>query len=123
MKMIDNITKPLFLLALLAGCGGPLSAAVMISAPPAANPLVFPNPWRSDLHQDKPITFEQMPADATLKIFTVDAKLVVSLSTGNGTVVWDRLNSAGDRVSSGLYLYLVEDASGRKIRGKFAIIR
>ena len=41
----------------------------------------------------------------------------------NGTTNWDRTNSSGDTVASGIYLYVVKDPHGHIIRGKLAIVK
>ncbi len=84
---------------------------------------VHPSPWRSDLHAGYPITFDNLPTNSTIKIFTLPGRWVRTLShlTSQGT--WDLKNDDGDLVASGLFLYLITDDQGRKIHGKFAIAR
>ena len=69
------------------------------------------------------ITFDQMPANSTVKIFTVSGRWVKTLSAPGGSVPWDLTNDAGDRVASGIYLYWIVDGQGNKTRGKLAVIR
>ena len=56
-----------------AGNGSPQAQAyvTLIEATPAASVRVFPNPWRGDTHRAAPITFDHLPAESTIKIFTV----------------------------------------------------
>ena len=89
---------------------------------------VFPNPWRADRHSGRNITFDTLPANATITLFTVSGHLVKTLGAqgsglGTGTLTWDRTNDSGDTVASGLYLYLLKTPDGQTARGKFAIIR
>jgi hypothetical protein len=83
---------------------------------------VYPNPWRA-ARGDGDIVFDQLPANSTVKIFTVSSRWVKTLSAPGGSVSWDLTNDAGDKVASGLYFYLITDSQGNKTRGKFAIIR
>ena len=113
-------------------------------APPTAggnSPIVtdftqvreYPNPWRSDRPNNGFITFDQMPPNSTVKIFTVSGHLVRTLtSTVSGTNVlasWDVKNDSGDKVASGVYVYLITvgdtgyGGNGQKLRGKVAVIR
>jgi len=84
---------------------------------------VFPNPWRADQHTGLSMTFDQMPPNSTVKIFTVSGHWVKTLEAPSGAVAWDLKTDNGDKAASGLYLYLVTDSSGNTFKGKFAIIR
>ena len=85
---------------------------------------VHPNPWRSDQHAALPLIFDQVTPGATIKIFTVSAHWVQSIMADDqGIARWDLKNSDGERVQSGLYLYLATDSQGNKAHGKFVIIR
>lgn len=85
---------------------------------------VFPNPWRADQDGNTTITFDHLPPSASIKIFTVSGHEIRTLSAdGGGNAAWDRTNNAGDKVASGIYLYLITDSQGNKTNGKLAIIR
>lgn len=84
---------------------------------------VYPNPWRADQDGNSTITFDHMSPASTVKIFTISAREVRTLSADNGSAEWDRTNNAGDKVASGIYLYLITDGQGNQTKGKLAIIR
>jgi len=84
---------------------------------------VYPNPWRSDRGYPSQMTFDQMTPNSTVKIFTISAHYVRTLQAPSGSVPWDLKNENGDRVASGIYLFLATDDHGNKARGKFAVIR
>jgi hypothetical protein len=85
---------------------------------------VYPNPWRKDKHIAQPdVTFANLPSNATVKIFTVSGHLVKDLGKVNGHVSWNLKNESGDKVASGVYIYLVTNDQNQKLRGKLAIIR
>lgn len=88
----------------------------------AAEPRVYPNPWRADRNSSASVTFDRMPADSSVRIFTISGQEVKSLDATNGSVAWDRTNEQGERVASGVYLYLVTDILGQESHGKIAII-
>jgi hypothetical protein len=92
-------------------------------APAAANPRVFPNPWRQNADSNRLLTFDQLPDGATIKIFTVSAHWVKTLKAPAGKAEWDLTNDGGQPVASGFYLYLMTDGRGWKKTGKFAVIR
>lgn len=84
---------------------------------------VYPNPWRSNVHEGHPITFDQLSGGTTIKIFTVSGRSVITLPASNNSVTWDLKNDSGELVQSGLYLFVATDDQGNKVRGKFSIIR
>lgn len=90
---------------------------------PIPTPVVRPNPWRADRHSAMGITFEGLPANVNLRLFTISGHLVREFANISTTVSWDLTNTSGQRVASGVYLYLVTDGQGQKVRGKLAIIK
>jgi len=84
----------------------------------------FPNPWdvRNPKDAGKPITFANIPSGGKVKIFTLSGFFVKSLDSSGGFSIWDRTNSAGKSVASGLYFYLVTDVPNTT-RGTIAIIK
>jgi hypothetical protein len=96
--------------------------------PPSTNasafsPQVYPNPWRSDKHTGKNITFDGLTTGTDIKIFTVSGHKVAELHTDGPNIPWTLTNDAGDKVASGIYLYLITDTQGDKAKGKVAVIK
>jgi len=106
-----------------SGGGGGSSSSSGPAASIVENVRVYPNPWRGNQHGGKPITFDQMNGNSTVKIFTEDAHWVKTLQAPNGSVMWDLTNDSGKKVASGLYLYSAADGSGSATQGKFSIIK
>ncbi len=80
------------------------------------------------------IKFINLPAECTLRIFTVNGRLVRTLHLNeggnlsaldmlNGTLTWDLLSSDNLTVSYGVYLYHVEAPGLGEKTGTFAIIK
>lgn len=90
---------------------------------------IYPNPWRSDKHSGLPVIFDQLPTGSTVKIFTLSGHLARTLDAPAGTTSWDLTNDSGDKVASGIYIYLITTGNtgyggnGQKVRGKVAVIR
>jgi hypothetical protein len=85
---------------------------------------VYPNPWRADRHAHFPVTFDGLPPQATVRLYSLSGHAVKTLvSDASGKVFWDRTNQDGDRVASGLYLYTASCADSKPIVGKLALIR
>ena len=61
-----------------------------------------------------------------IKIYTISGELVEKIEHDDnfdGNEYWDLKNSAGKKVSPGLYIYVVEADNGLSKIGKFAIVR
>jgi len=104
-------------------CPAPPTGGTGITVSNLSAVQVYPNPWRSDKHAGKSVTFANLPTNTSVKIFTVSGHLAKDLGMANGSVTWDLTNDSGDKVASGVYLYLITDSQGDKARGKLAIIR
>jgi len=87
--------------------------------------VVFPNPFRSDLHSDNKIYFDFLTAGARVRIFDVSGELIRELTDNNddGFVEWGLDTSSGKKVASGIYIYLATDASGNKKVGRLGVVR
>jgi hypothetical protein len=104
-----------------AGLTGQLTG---ITTVPPTSVRVYPSPWRADHNTGTPIHFDGLPITSTVKIFTISGEWVRTLTTQGTMATWsDLANDKGDKVASGIYIYLVTDGQGGKTRGKFAIIR
>ncbi|MFH1897637.1 MAG: T9SS type A sorting domain-containing protein [Candidatus Desantisbacteria bacterium] len=82
----------------------------------------YPNPF--DMTTVNYMTFGPLPLNenVVIEIYTLDGEIVQTLNAQNGTCQWDGRNSDGDKVSSGMYIYMVKMKAERKI-GKMTVIR
>jgi len=97
------------------------------------NPYVATNAMETSvanwyLNQRRQISFIHLPAQCTIKIFTVSGVLIdvikVNNSADDGTAQWNLLSKENLEVAAGIYLYHVESylTKDEKV-GKFAIIK
>jgi hypothetical protein len=117
--------------------------------PPATVGQVYvvPNPYRGDIaynsydppwekpggsrtqwmEQDRKIQFVNLPHSCDIKIYTLSGDLVYTIrhhEFNKGYENWNLTSSVGQAVSSGLYLFTVEDKTNGKVQaGKFVIIK
>jgi len=87
--------------------------------PALANPL---------LNVRRRLLFTHIPAQCTIKIFTVSGILIDQIEVDNpddnGTAHWDLLTKEGLEVAAGMYLYYVKsEKTGHEKFGKFGIIK
>lgn len=90
------------------------------------NAHCYPNPFKPNSNVGHTnITFSRLTAHVKLKIIDVAGELVYSTEadTPMGILPWNVVNNSGQKVSSGVYIYLITDNAGHKKMGKFAVIR
>ncbi len=81
-----------------------------------AETIAYPNPLRPSLAGHDKMTFDNLPAGAQIKIYTLRGELVRDLpEDGLGKSLWDARNSNGDSVASGVYFVRIVGTGGDKI--------
>jgi hypothetical protein len=80
------------------------------------------------LNQRRRLLFTNLPAQCTIKIFTVSGVLVDKIDVNNdadkGIAHWDMLTKEGLEIAAGMYIYHVRaKATGDEKVGKFAVIK
>jgi hypothetical protein len=88
------------------------------------NAFAYPVPYVPAKQSTRVITFQNLSSEATIRIFTLTGNLVrtIHVTGGSGTVTWDVKNGRGEDVASGLYPYVIENASVKKT-GELVIVR
>jgi len=107
--------------------GTPEYLAAYLAAPLSKeNTFVYPNPGPDAAGN---VTFKynlQAAGDVQLKIFDVGGKLVKELAAtgaaGSNTVTWDTTNKHGQKLGSGVYIYILQ-SGGTKLVDKLAVVR
>ena len=97
-----------------------LLTSVPLFAEPHAYPVPF-TPGKNAAHTA--ISFTNLPASGTIKIYTIDGRQVVDLAIpNNGILDWPATNSKGEKVATGVYIYRIE-GDGQETEGKLVVIR
>jgi hypothetical protein len=125
------------------------TAVVPGTAPPqtVGEVAAVPNPYRGDIaynsynppwekpqgnrpwwmEQDRRIQFINLPERCELRIYTLAGDLVNTIrheNSSHGYEDWNLTSSVGQAISSGLYLFSVEDLNNGKVQiGKFVVIK
>ncbi|MGB2980094.1 MAG: T9SS type A sorting domain-containing protein, partial [Candidatus Zixiibacteriota bacterium] len=79
----------------------------------------YPNPLLIEKGSEI-LTFDRLPYEATVRIFTVAGELVKRIESGSQ---WNGRSDGGELVASGIYLFHVQGASGESAVGKIAVVR
>jgi parallel beta-helix repeat protein len=70
------------------------------------------------------ITFENTPTGSTVRIYTALGELVADgITDASGGMQWDVKNMRGEKVASGVYIYMVTSRAGERRTGKLVIVR
>lgn len=107
--------------------------AVRVTSSPAEDVLnvrVFPNPFREtsgfpSSTDANSIVFNNLPARATIRIYTASGELVRTIEHDNpaaGQAVWNQLSDARQRTAPGVYFWTVDSDVG-VARGTLLIIK
>ena len=104
-----------------------------------ANIKVVPNPYVAtnamepsvsnwQLNQRRRLMFTHLPAQCSIKIFTMSGVLVdeidVQNDAANGMAQWDLLTSEGLEIAAGVYIFHVKSQlTGDEFMSKFAVIK
>jgi endoglucanase Acf2 len=89
------------------------------------NILVYPVPYKpgsGGSYDASGITFQNIGANAKIKIFNIAGELVFE-TIQNSFFVWDAKNRYGNKIASGVYIYYVTSNGGKTFKGKIAIER
>ena len=83
----------------------------------------FPDPYIYG-EGDQEIVFIDLPAVCTIEIKTVSGDLIKTIieNDGDGEAIWDVTNEDGEKVGSGVYLYVIKSAEGER-SGKIIITK
>jgi hypothetical protein len=100
------------------------------AAPDALGVSVFPNPFRltsgfPSTEDANSIVFNNLPAQATIRIYTASGELIRVIEHDNpdvGQAVWDQLSTARQRTAPGIYFYTVDSPVGAA-QGSIVIIK
>ena len=129
-KLIDNDVKSIAVdpqtgTVYFGTTGGLASLSTPAVAPKAQfdKLSVYPNPYV--IPNGSPLTIDGLVANSSLKVLTIDGKLVREIKTPGGRVgFWDGKDDQGNVVASGVYLVVGYTEDGSQTgTGKVAVIR
>lgn len=85
--------------------------------------FIYPNPF-SYQNNDERIIIDGLSERGTVRIISVDGRLVTRLETRGGRTEWDARDYNGNRVATGVYIVIaVDEENGSRGSGKVVIVR
>ncbi|MBI4178774.1 T9SS type A sorting domain-containing protein, partial [bacterium] len=127
-SLVFPFSPSTFHFPLTLAVGLPEFVSPFLSAPLSKDlTFVYPNPG-PDAAGIMTFTYNLgAAADVSIRIYDVGGKLVKELkgtgaAGGNNTTTWDTTNKNGQKVGSGVYIYVLE-GGGNKLIDKLAIVR
>ena len=87
-----------------------------------SNIKVYPNPYKPGLGAGG-IIFDNLTENTEIRIYTIEGKLVITILPDTINYQWNVKNESGNKLSSGVYLYIISNDKGEKKTGKLAVIK
>lgn len=86
--------------------------------------FIYPNPFSYRNEDRERIVIDGLATRTTIRILTVDGRLVRRLETRGGRVEWDVRNFNGERVGTGVYIVVAADSQNdQRGMGKVVVVR
>ena len=86
--------------------------------------FVYPNPFSYERADMERVIIDRLSERTTIRIMTVDGRLVRRLEAQGGRAEWDVRDSNGRRVATGVYIIVsVDDQNDQRGVGKLVVIR
>jgi len=85
---------------------------------------MYPNPYKPSIGHTS-ITFANLTGHTKVQIFNISGEIIYEeeKDTPMGELNWDVKNAKGERIASGVYVYMITNNAGQSKKGKLAIIR
>lgn len=118
----DNVKFKNFMVSAIGASSSSDEEDEVVAAAAVPPVRVSPVPWRSDHHSGQPVTFGDLASDAKVQIFTVAGHWVTTIPAIGTTAEWDLTNNSGEKVASGLYVYLAKGSQG-DVKGVLGVVQ
>lgn len=84
---------------------------------------VYPNPFRKHTEFDG-VRFANLTQQATVHVYSAAGRKVITLqeTNGDGGLQWNLIDTWGDRIAPGMYLFRVEAEGVDDFVGKFEVL-
>jgi hypothetical protein len=104
---------------------GALARLIGLVEPPEGEgptrPYAYPNPFRDGEHDV--VTFADLTPPTEIFVYDAGGSEVFRATAESAEYVWEAVNTAGLKLASGVYIYLLQSADGVVNTGKLALVR
>ncbi len=84
--------------------------------------VVYPNPFKPS-RGDECIHFEGLPLNSRIRIYDISGSLIREVENQQAIWQWNVEDKYGQKVDSGIYIYIITTEEGLKKIGKIGVIR
>lgn len=83
--------------------------------------MSFPNPTTGNIK----FNFNNLSNNSKIKIYNILGQLVkqINITQASGEITWNGMNNDGEKVSAGIYYYVLSDNNNSFAKGKITILR
>jgi hypothetical protein len=88
--------------------------------------IVYPNPFLALRNSFQRINFIHLTFNAKVQVYTLDGRQVWEKEKNDGSdrIVWQNVeNQTGQKLASGIYIYIITNSHGQKTTGKLGVVR
>ncbi len=89
---------------------------------PEGKPVVYPNPYNPNRAIGGMLKFENVVPGCSIQIYTISGELVSSIEAQSIIAYWDGKNRYGEKVSPGIYYFVITNPGSSAINGKIFVI-
>ncbi len=89
---------------------------------PEGKPVVYPNPYNPNRAIGGMLKFENVVPGCSIQIYTISGELVSSIEAQGIIAYWDGKNRYGEKVSPGIYYFVITNPGSSTINGKIFVI-
>jgi uncharacterized repeat protein (TIGR01451 family) len=89
---------------------------------PEGKPVVYPNPFNPNRAVGGMLKFENVVPGCSIQIYTISGEIVSSIEAQGIVAYWDGKNRYGEKVSAGIYYFVITNPGSNPIEGKLFVI-
>ena len=90
---------------------------------PVDEPAIYPNPFNPDTAMDNALKISNLVPGSQVSIYTLSAELVYTVDAVTTSEKWNAKNRYKNRVSPGIYYYVIQTPDKHVYKGKLFIVK
>ena len=90
---------------------------------PGEVPVIYPNPYNPDTAVNGTLKFLNLKPGTLIQLFTVSGETVCNITTKTVLTQWKGINMFGNKISPGIYFYMIKTSDDKRYTGKIYVIK